>query len=243
MKLNRNIEITPENANCQYELRRISETKASLTLICKCGKTHSTIEILDPNPLLTERIFEALETARQHGKPEPLPRSFPKTFSHYCPRCGRHNTVSLKYSLTRKFFKELERNLNQATEKRVYKRLITLETRLKACHLSNVFGDGRDLLFARCGSCLQTIPLNEAIRFFENLCEAVPTILKSEDYPEPRTFEIEDKCPHCLNKISGKITIGLKRPETAKELIEAWESWTQTRTIPSTQPQARIIKT
>jgi len=227
MKLNNDVGISLEDANCEAKLQRIDVDKCKLTLTCKCGKTKATYEINDPSALITERILEALKSTKE-GKPQPLLKAITRDFTHTCNICGRQNKASVKFSLTDKYFKRLDKRLNNATDKRVYKGLIEIETKLKGAHIPNNYGDARDLLFACCGSCLQTTTLIEPANYFENLCEAIKNIIKNENYPKPQKFNLKFACPHCLKPISAKITINVRKPKTIKELLDVWDKWKPT---------------
>lgn len=239
MKLSNDIDVSIIDSNCKTDLKRSNNGKIILSITCKCGKTKSTYELDNPKDALTERIHETLDSIKNR-RYEPLPKSYTRNFNHYCNICGRQNSTSVKYTLTDKYFKRLKEYLNKATDKRIYKNLIQIETKLENAHFPNSYGDARDLLFAVCGSCLQTTPLTEPINYFENLCLAVKDIIKNDNYPEPKRFDLKIKCVHCLKPIEAKVTIAVKKPETAKELIETWESW-KTQII--SQPQQLQIQT
>lgn len=230
MRLSNDVDVTIQDANCQTKLERIDTNRLRLTLTCKCEKTKSTYEIMNPKTLLGEKIHETLALIKE-GKREPLPKAITRVFTHYCNQCGRQNTTTLKYTLTNGYLKRLHESLNHATDKRVYKDLIEIETELKGAHFPDSYGDARDLLFAVCGSCLQTTPIREAVEYFESLTDSVETMLKEETYPKPRTFKLKLTCIHCLKPIEAKTTISVIKPKNTKELLDMWEQWRQTEAI------------
>ena len=83
MKLSNDVDVTIQDANCQTKLERIDTNRLRLTLTCKCEKTKSTYEIMNPKTVLGEKIHETLALIKE-GKREPLPKAITRVFTHYC---------------------------------------------------------------------------------------------------------------------------------------------------------------
>lgn len=223
------------DSNCKAKLKKTKNGKIQLKLECRCGKSSASFEIDNPKPILTERLFEAIN-ANKEGKREPLPTVRTRSFPFQCGFCGRQNTATIQFKLSNKYVKRVMESLNKAELKETYKDLITIETNVKGAHVSREFADARDLLFITCGKCLRKIQLQEATEYFNQITDRdyILSMLESEDYPEPRKFEIDLKCPFCQNKIRGFCKISIKKPETAKEIINIYKKWSPQPAITST---------